>query len=560
MSTADAAQATYGLRERLSGDQALLVLAALLVLFLVGYPVVISVRTIELEAILALFTSDQFLPIQNSLLAAVLTIPPSVAIAVPMAFLCVRTNMPGRGIVGVLVATSFVIPMLLTSIAYVFLLGKNAGFINVFFRPILGGPLYNIYSFSGVVFIAVLHSYPLIFFTTASGLSKMNPELEESARVCGMSPFQVFRRITVGAILPSVMAGVLFALAFALTMLSGPLILGTAVGIPFVTTEMYAAIVMNPSPVRAVALSLPLLVMTLAALWVQGRIIGRSAERYAVVAGKGQRSDVVDLGAWRIPALILCFAPIVLSLILPLLTLLGAGLMEFWWKGFVLENMHLGHFVALLTDPITLGSIWNSVILSTSVGLVLAFAGAGLAIVLAGPQGAVKRFIRGVATVPLGIPHVVAGVLVILAWYGIPFHLGGTIWILAFAYILVMMPYALKTCEAARGQIDSSLGEAARLSGCTPLESWRYVLMPLMRNGVFTTFVIVFLFVIKEFPVTALVYSANTLTLAVRVFNFYEGGSFEKTGAAAVILMVLTLAAVVIAAKIFKVPISNTSE
>ena len=560
MSTGDVAHAEYSRWERMRGDEALLALAALLVLIFVGYPIAISVRTLEIEPILGLFTSDEILPIQNSLLAALLTIPPSVAIAVPMAWLSMRTNMPGRGLVSALVATSFVLPMLLTSIAYVFLLGKNAGFINVFFRPILGGPLYDIYSFSGVVFIAVLHSYPLIFFTTASGLSKMNPELEESARVCGLSSFQVFRKITVGTILPSVMAGVVFAVAFALTMLSAPLILGTAVGIPFVTTEMYAAIVMNPNPARAVAMSLPLLVMTLSALWVQGRLIGKSAERFAVVAGKGQRSEVVDLGIWRIPALILCFMPIVLSLVLPLLTLLAAGLMQFWWKGFVPENLYFGHFVDILTDPISLGSIWNSLILSTSVGLVMAFAGVGLAIILSGTQGAAKRFIRGTATVPLGIPHVVAGVLVILAWYGVPFHLGGTIWILAFAYILVMLPYALKTCDAARGQIDASLGEVARLSGCTPLESWRYILFPLMRNGLFTTFVIVFLFVIKEFPLTALVYSANTLTFAVRVFNFYEGGSFEKTGAAAVVLTVITFATLVVAGKIFKVPVGGMRE
>ena len=557
MSTGDGAHAEYSLWESMRGDRALLIVAAFLVLFFVGYPIVTSIRTLEFGSILALFNRDEILPMQNTLLAALLTIPPSIAIAVPMAWLCTRTNMPGRGVVSTLVATSFVLPMLLTSIAYVFLLGPNAGLINVFFRPILGGPLYDIFSFSGVVFIAVLHSYPLIFFTTASGLSRMNPELEESARVCGLSSFQVFLKITVRVILPSVLAGVAFAVAFALTMLSAPLILGNAVGIPFVTTEMYAAIVMNPNPARSVALGIPLLVMTLAALWVQGRLIGKSTERFAVVAGKGQRSDILNLGIWRYPALTLCLLPIVLSLVLPLLTLLAAGLMQYWWKGFVLDNLSFDQFIKILTDPISLGSIWNSVTLSTGVGLLLGFVGAGLTIILSGPQGVTKRFIRGLATLPLGIPHVAAGVLVILAWYGVPFHLGGTVWILAFAYILVMLPYALKTCDAARGQIDASLGEAARVSGCTPLESWRYILFPLMRNGLFTTFVIVFLFVIKEFPLTALVYSANTLTFAVRVFTFYEGGSFEKTGAAAVILTVMTLLAVVIAGKIFKVSVGD---
>jgi iron(III) transport system permease protein len=154
---------------------------------------------------------------------------------------------------------------------------------------------------------------------------------------------------------------------------------------------------------------------------------------------------------------------------------------------------------------------------------------------------------------PLGIAHVVVGVLVILAWYGRPFQLGGTMWLLLLGYLMVMLPYALKTCEAARGQIDATLVDAARIVGSSPLTSWRLILFPLMRQGLFATFLIVFLFCIKEFPLTAMIYSSDTVTFAVRIYQYFEGGNYGLCGAAAVILITMTIVVLLIARRAFGV-------
>jgi len=159
--------------------------------------------------------------------------------------------------------------------------------------------------------------------------------------------------------------------------------------------------------------------------------------------------------------------------------------------------------------------------------------------------------VHALGILPLGIAPIIGGVLVILAWYGSPFHLGSTPWILALGYVMILLPYAIKACEAARGQIDNSLPEAARICGATSVSTWRYVLLPLMRNGVFTTFVIVFLFCIKEFPLTALVHSANTMTLAVQIYAYYEGGNFGPCGAGAVILLVITFGTLLLTGRVF---------
>ncbi|MCW2240509.1 ABC transporter permease [Azospirillum canadense] len=537
---------------------AALIVIAVIVFGFVGYPIVAGLAIFDFGALGRLFSAQNIDPLINSIVLAALAVIPATAIGVPLAWMVARTDLPGRNLVGLLVSVSFVVPNLLTSIAYIFLFGKNAGVVNAWLFPILGGPLYDIYSFSGVVFLSAVHAYPLIFFTTLSGLARMNPELEEAGRICGLSPLAIFFRITLGAILPSVMAGIAFAIAETLTMLAGPLLLGLPVGIRFMTTELYSTIVMNPNLSAAISLSLPLVTLTVFMLWVQARILGGTgSSRFAILAGKGARSETIALGPLRTPALVLAWIPIVLSLVLPVATLLLGALMKQWWRGVEWDNMTLSNFAYLIDDPSTYDAIRNSLILAVGIGGVMALLGGVLAIVLAGEQTSLKHAVRQLTELPLGIPHVVAGVLIILAWYGHPFHLGGSLLILALGYVLVTLPYALKTCEAARGQIDSALGEAAQMVGCSPVQSWRYVVLPLMKNGLLTTFIIVFLFVIKEFSLTALVYSSDTTTLPVRVFTFLEGGSYEKTAAASIVLLVLTLGGLLVAGKLFRINVAN---
>lgn len=538
---------------RWTPDPAALLVALAVALF-IAYPVLTGLTLLDGPALQRMISAENGAPLLNSLLVAILTVVPSVAIGVPLAWLCARTDLPGRDAIAVLVSASFVTPILLIAIAYVFLLGRNAGLINAWWNDLFDAPLYDIYSFSGVVFVSVLHGYPLVFFTTLSGLARLNPEFEEAARISGLGPVQVFLRVTLGATMPSILAGTAFCLAESLTMLAAPLVLGLPVGLRFMTTEIYGAIVMSPNLAAAVSLSIPLVAITVAALWVQSWLQGDAgSSRFAVVGGKGARAETVRLGALRWPLLLVALTPLLFSLVLPVLALLGAALMDKWWRGFEPDNLTLDNFIYLFRDSTTRAAILNSLVLSVGIAAAMALAGAVVAILLGGAQDRLKQGVRRLVELPLGLPHVVAGVLVILAWYGPPFGFGGTLWLLAAGYVFMMLPYAVKTCEAARAQIDGQLEEAARSVGCSRVLGWRYVLLPLMKPGIFTTFVIVFLFVIKEFSFTAMAYSAATQTLAVRVYTFLEGGSFEKTAAAAMLLLVLTFAGLVLASKVFRV-------
>ncbi len=535
-----------------------LVLACVVVCAFVAYPLLSVLEVFQADEFARIFRGSDAEPLANSLLLAILTIPPATLIGVLLAWLCARTDLPCRSLIASLVSISFVVPVLLTSIAYVFLFGKNSGVVNRLFLGLLDGPLYNVYSFSGVVVLSVLHTYPLVFFTTLGGLSRMNPELEEAGQVAGLTPLGVFLRITVPAILPSIMAGVTFVVAESLTVLAAPLLLGAPVQLRFMTTELFGTIVVESNLPAAVALSLPLVAVTLAAIALQARLLGGAGSaRYAVVSGKGLRSETVALRRWKWPLTALSWLPVFLSLILPVLALLVAAFMDRWWKGLQGSNLSLRNFRFLAEDGSTLLAVGNSLMLAFGMAAVMALVGALLAVLVAGPQTLPRRVIRALAAAPLGLPHVVAGVLILLAWCGAPFRMCGSVWILALGYAFVTLPYALRTCDAARGQIDNSLAEAAAIVGMSPLQTWRYVMLPLMKIGVATTFVLVFLFTIKEFSLTALVYGADTITLPVLIYTLLEGGSYERTAAASMLLLVLTVLGLLVASKVFRISINN---
>src|SRR5258708_1106692 len=85
--------------------------------------------------------------------------------AIPLAWGVSRTNMPGRGLVRMLVLATFITPPYTGAVAWILLAGPNAGWLNRIFMMVTGaeaGP-FNIYSFPGLVFVIALYSFPYIF-------------------------------------------------------------------------------------------------------------------------------------------------------------------------------------------------------------------------------------------------------------------------------------------------------------------------------------------------------------------------------------------------------------
>ena len=532
-------------------------MAVALLLFLVGYPLLwlflgaLGVpQSFGLEHVQRAFTRPQnYAALINTLQLALGTGIMSVFIGVPLAWATARTDMPLRQVVHALVALSYIMPPYLTALAYIFLLGPDAGHFNRLLQGAFGfesGPL-NIFSMPGVIFVIGIHVFAFTYFLTHSALKSVDASLEESAQMLGARRWQTALRINLPLVAPAVTGGALLAAIDSLALFGPQAIIGTPAQITFLPTRIYATIGSYPPRwAEASALSLLLVVLTVAGLAVQRGYLERRS--YVTVGGRGVRTQIIDLGAWRWPLLAFCLMVVFFSAIAPIGVLTLNAFSKSWTDPLSLSNLTLTHFnTALFQDQVAVRGILNSLKLATAAATIAVVIGAAVAYLDLRTNVRGRRVLDYLAILPLGLPGTVMAVGILLAFIRLPIPIYGTLWILLAAYVARFIPLATRSANATFRQIDPSLEEAGRITGASWLHAIRRILMPLSRPGLLVAFLLVFIPAFGELSATILLYTGGTETIAIAIYRLNDLGQLEVVSALAVftIVVVLTLAALV---------------
>ena len=179
------------------------------------------------------------------------------------------------------------------------------------------------------------------------------------------------RRVTLGLMVPGLVAITIFQAMTALEVFEVPGILGMPAGIHVFATKIYAILQSAdalPMFGEASALGMLYLVIGFTAAFFYWSLI-RKSEKFAVVTGKGYRPRPVELGRWRYPALGLVFLFLFLSILLPYLVMLYASLVPFLQSPSieVFQNMTLKHYASLFTFPKFAQTFWNTIVMVVGV-------------------------------------------------------------------------------------------------------------------------------------------------------------------------------------------------
>jgi len=532
-------------------------LAVALLLFLVGYPLLwlflgaLGVpQSFGLEHVQRAFTRPQnYTALVNTLQLALGTGIMSVFIGVPLAWATARTDMPLRQVVHALVALSYIMPPYLTALAYIFLLGPDAGHFNRLLQRAFGfesGPL-NIFSMPGVIFVIGIHVFAFTYFLTHSALKSVDASLEESAQMLGARRWQTALRINLPLVAPAITGGALLAAIDSLALFGPQAIIGTPAQITFLPTRIYATIGSYPPRwAEASALSLLLVVLTVAGLAVQRGYLERRS--YVTVGGRGVRTQIIGLGAWRWPLLAYCLIVVFFSAAAPIGVLTLNAFSKNWTDPLSLSNLTLTHFnAALFQDQVAVRGILNSLKLATAAATIAVVIGAAVAYLDLRTNVRGRRILDYLAILPLGLPGTVMAVGILLAFIRLPIPIYGTLWILLAAYVARFIPLATRSANATFRQIDPSLEEAGRITGASWLHAIRRILIPLSRPGLLVAFLLVFIPAFGELSATILLYTGGTETIAIAIYRLNDLGQLEVVSALAVftIVVVLTLAALV---------------
>ncbi|WP_135467718.1 ABC transporter permease [Crenalkalicoccus roseus] len=478
----------------------------------------------------------------NSLALGALAAAISAVMAVPMAWACSRTNMPGRGFAWLTVLAAFIIPPYLGAIGWILLAGPNSGWINQTWSLLTGSEasLVNVYTFWGLALVIALNSYPFIFIFTKSALDLISSEMEDAANILGAGTWTTTLKVTLPLVWPMMLAGIILVFLETIALFGTPAIIGIPARINVVTTQLWQFF---EAPVRAevaAAYAMPLLLITAALIGLQKLLLSRKG--YVSQTGKGGERRVINLGPWRWVLFGWCVVVCVLSVVAPMIALVQASFSRAWGRGFSLDNLTLANYEFLLFGhDAARGAIVNTFVFSAaSATLAMALALAIAYVVRRNllPFGTALAFL---CMAPFVIPGIVMAIGFYAAYAGPPLLLYGTATLMILAFTTRFLPIAYANGAAGMQMIHPEMEEAVRILGGGRLTAIRSVVAPLLKKALLGGWLLVFILATRELSAAIFLIGPHTRTISVLLYDLSEEGNFEVLSALGGILLVITL-------------------
>ncbi|MBU8922130.1 MAG: ABC transporter permease subunit, partial [Bacteroidales bacterium] len=222
--------------EDLNLGQMLMIITVMILVITVAMPMVMIVyNTFFIGARLDLgifdniiFTSDTMDAMWNTIVIGFFVTLLGTIVGLFFAWLIGRSDIPLKGFMKTLFIVPYMFPPFIGAMAWGLLLSSRSGYLNKMFMSFTGGttPFFNINSIAGIIFVEICYYFPFVFIQVSSALERMDPTLEESARIAGASQLYVIRKITFPLVLPAIAAGSMLILISSLSHFALPAILG----------------------------------------------------------------------------------------------------------------------------------------------------------------------------------------------------------------------------------------------------------------------------------------------------------------------------------------------
>jgi iron(III) transport system permease protein len=482
--------------------------------------------------------------LSNTFKLATLAMILSLLITFPLAWLVGRTNLPCKKFFRTLFVTTYMIPPYVGAIAWTQLLNPKVGYINKFLVSLfnLTNSPFNIYTIGGLVWVLTLFYSPFAFITISRALEKMDPTLEEAARISGASPLKTLFTITIPLMLPSIIAGGLLVFIAAASCYGIPAIVGMPGGIETVTTRIVTYVYMGTGKgIReATALAVALMIIANAILIFTTFILNK--KNYVTISGKSTQPSIVDLGKWKwiTTALVSFYA--VIAVFIPLGSIIITSLIKSLSKPIGLSNISVKNWNKVLSSAQFLTPIKNSLITASLAATIAIVLGLLISYLLVKSEVKFKTVPDFLVTLGGATPSVVIALALIVSFSGkLGLNLYSTFAILIVAYIVKYLTMSVRTISASMAQVHSSLEEAALSSGASWLRAFKDIMLPLIAPSIVAGWFLVFMPAFYELTMSILLYGSKTKTIGVLLFELQTYADPQSASVLAVLILMIVL-------------------
>lgn len=518
----------HRLASSLTARRVVVTLAAVGTVYLVSPPLVLTVLSAfrapadalpfdsgtswSLSNFISLYTNGEILStVLDTALFAAGSVALATFLALALAYLIGRTDLPLRVPLLALLLLPVLMPTVVTTIAWVLVLGERTGALNLAIRAVV--PLWNsgpidVFSMTGMIIVQGFSLVPLLVVFFIAALRGIDRSLEEAAEAAGVSKARVVTGITLPLIRPHLLAGIILAFIFAIEAFEVPLLLALGSDADILATRVYFALndATGGAPRYGTVgvLGVHFLAITYVLFFAYQRL-ARGEGRFAMNKRIPYKLD--SLGKWRWPGFITIGAFVLLVSVVPLLVLLWTSLHPQYIAPSIsaFAAVSLDQYASLLSDDRLFGALVNTILVA-----VLAPAlGVGTALLLAVTterrlaSRLLSSSLSALASSTIAIPSVIAANALLVFYLSVNrvipswIPLFGTVWLLVLAYAYrISVAYQLQRAGVA--QLDAELEEAAHVSGAGPWRTLTAITAPLLRANWIGAWILLGVFAFRE--------------------------------------------------------------
>ena len=486
---------------------------------------------------------------------AVATTIIAVIIGIVLAVIINRTNIPLRNLYSNLVTIPYYVSPLVLAFAWMQMYGPQ-GFGTILVRT-LKLPIWQLYSFGGIVIVSAMYYIPYTFLYASSSLALADPQLESAARIGGASPFRTIWSVTIPLLRPAITYSALLTLVSSFELLSIPLVLGNSVGIDTLATYLYVIGVVgvnkDQGAVAAVAVLVVILVTGL--VYMQSKLVSLE-RRFVTVGGKATRPKAIDLGVWKGVVSFFVGLYVVLGIILPLGCIVLTSFVPFL-SPFMnpLKMLTLENYQGIFGSPAYRQAVVNSInisIFAAAIGIVFM---AVAALIAYRSTFKYRNAVKYMALYPRAFPGIIVGIGFLWAFLLVPGlgSLRNTIIAISIAFIMRYLPLGFSAVSPAVLQVSDELDRAGRVAGATWLGTIRHILLPILKPALVSGYILLAISFLKEYSTALFLVAEGSRVIGTTMLELWKQGGAEPVAALSTIQMAITAVLIIGARKLMGV-------
>lgn len=499
-------------------------------------------------------------PLLNTLIVSSCIALLSLLIGGSLAWLIVRTDLPGKKFFSNLANIPYIMPSWAMALAWITLfknprIGGSQGLFQYLTGRVL--PDWFSYGLFPIIITLTMHYFPFGFMLMASALRNIDSQLEESAELLGASRAQILRRVVFPIITPAILSTFLLTFSRGLGTFGTPAFLGGPVRTYVLSTMLHANLVGQRPGIGYLA-ALVMILMGALILYMDHKMIG-ARKSYVTISGKSGRSGLTKLGRLKWPVTILVFAFLFSVTVIPFSVLALESLMLIPGD-YSLSNLSLHYWIGPASQDIGIGSgepgilrntallkaLGNSIKLGVTVALVCGITGMLIGYTVVRARGTFfSKLLDQLAFLPYLMPSIAFG-SIFLAMFAvkrgpIP-SLYGTFILLVLACSVKYLPFSSRSGINAMMQVGPELEEAATMVGAGWLSRMRKIILPLQKSSFFSGLLLPFISAMRELSLVVLLVTPSNQVATAITLRYTDRGWYAYTNA----VMVLIVIAVVI--------------